>query len=105
MTLIQPNKKRNSFSIGFVFLAIIPIVIGTFWLIMLYNKTVDLTHLTREKKAEVERVESVSAELNNTISSLLVRTNLESLAISRGLVKESHPSYITPHQWELASHY
>lgn len=105
MTLIQPNKKIHSFSIGLLIAACIPIAAGTLWFIMLYNKTVDLTHRTQAAKAETERVESASAELKDAIFSLLTRTHLERLAEARGLVKETYPSYLTPHQWEFASHF
>ena len=92
MTFIQPSKHINMLNIVIAML-VITILGGTFWLVVAYNKTVDLSHNIISAKTQLSAIGASSTALNNTIISTLGLTNFQSLAASEGLVVEKNPQY------------
>ena len=94
MTFIQPNKKNIVFRL-FLVLIIAGLVGGTFWLIALYNQTVNLNHEIAAAKAELDSVGAENTALNNQIVTMLGSTGpLNAVATQGGLVI-AKPQYVT----------
>lgn len=72
---------------------IVAILGGTFWLVIAYNKTVDITHDIVSLKTQLDAVGANSTALNNNIVSILGTTQFQTLAIQDGLVAEKNPQY------------
>lgn len=77
---------------------------GTFWLVIAYNKTVDLSHDIVSMKAQLETVGAENTALNNQVLATLGGANFTALAASDGLVQDKNPQYFTSdQQWPIAS--
>ena len=97
MTFIQPNKKSIVFRL-FLILIITGLTGGTFWLIALYNQTVNLNHEIAAAKAELDSVGAENTALNNQIVTMLGNTGqLSAIATEGGLVI-AKPQYVTAAQ-------
>ena len=72
---------------------VITILGGTFWLVVAYNKTVDLSHDIVSMKAQIDALGASSTALNNTIISTLGGTDFQTVAAADGLVAEKNPQY------------
>jgi hypothetical protein len=92
MTFIQPTKHLSLLNIVIAML-IVGILGGTFWIIVAYNKTVDLSHNIVSMKAELDAIGASSTALNNTIISTLGGANFQTLAAADNLVPEKNPQY------------
>jgi len=92
MTLIQPNKQKKFFT-KIAIAAFVPVVGGIFWLIILYNQNVNLTHNLDERKTELQSLEANNAELKEQFFALFTASNVEQFAKERGLIKEKNPRY------------
>jgi cell division protein FtsB len=98
MTFIQPNKNSSLFRFLLI-LMVIGLVGGTFWLIMLYNRTVAMEHEIAAAKAELDTIGAQNTALNNQIITTLGNTNeLTALATSDGLVMDAKPQYVSAAQ-------
>jgi cell division protein FtsB len=94
MTFIQPNKTSVAFRI-FLVLVVAGLTVGTFWLIALYNQTVNLNHEIAAAKAELDSIGTENTALNNQIVTTLGNTSqLTAIATSDGLVAVK-PQYVT----------
>ena len=94
MTFIQPNKT-NIFLRLFLILVVLGLVGGTFWLIKLYNQTVNLNHEITAAKAELDSIGAENTTLNNKIVTTLGNTDqLTAIATVDGLVT-AKPQYVT----------
>jgi hypothetical protein len=92
MTFIQPTKHLNLLNIIIATL-VVGILGGTFWIIVSYNKTVDLSHNIVSIKAELDTIGASSTALNNNIISTLGASNSQTLASADSLVPERNPQY------------
>jgi hypothetical protein len=92
MTFIQPTKHANLLNI-IIAMLVITILGGTFWLVVAYNKTVDLSHDILSEKAQLDVIGASSTALNNSILSTLGGANFQALAVADGLVAEKNPQY------------
>ena len=78
---------------------------GTFWLVISYNKTVNLSHDISSAKAELDSIGAENTALNNQIVATLGGGNLSQVASEENLVPEKTPEYFQlDKQWPLASH-
>ena len=68
---------------------------GTFGLIVLYNKVVDLNHSISGSKAKLESIGVLSTKLNNQIIAATGGGQLTSLASADGLILETKPVYFS----------
>lgn len=94
MTFIQPNKKSIFFRL-FLVLVVAGLMGGTFWLIVLYNQTVNLNHGIAAAKAELDSIGAENTALNNQIITTLGNTGqLNAIATSDGLVV-AKPQYVS----------
>jgi cell division protein FtsB len=94
MTFIRPNKQ-NIFIRLFLVLVVVGLVGGTFWLITLYNQTVNLDHKIAAAKAELDAIGAENTALNNRIVMMLGdASQLTAVASSDGLVIVK-PQYVT----------
>jgi cell division protein FtsB len=94
MTFIQPNKTNFFLRLFLVFL-VVGLMGGTFWLITLYNQTVNLNHEVAAARAELDSVGAENTALNNQIITTLGNTDqLTAMATSDGLVI-AKPQYVT----------
>ena len=74
MTFIQPSKKSIVFRL-FLVLIVAGLIGGTFWLIMLYNQTVNLNHEIAAAKSELDSIGAENTALNNQIITMLGNTD------------------------------
>jgi len=103
MTFIQPTKHFNSLNLVIAML-VIALLGGTFWLVIAYNKTVDLSHDIVSAKAKLESTGAQNTALNNQVLATLGGANFQTLAASDGLVQDKNPQYFTSDQsWPIAS--
>lgn len=79
----------------FLILVVCGLVGGTFWLIELYNQTVNLNHEIAAAKAELDSIGAQNTALNNKIVTTLGDTGeLTAIATAGGLVA-AKPQYVT----------
>ena len=103
MTFIQPTKHLNILN-AVIVLLVVALLGGTFWLVIAYNKTVDLSHDIISIKAQLESVGAQNTTLNNQVLATLGGANFTSLATADGLVQDKNPQYFTvDQQWPIAS--
>lgn len=92
MTFIQPKKYINLLNIVLAMLAV-AILGGTFWLVVAYNNTVDLSHDIVSIKSQLDTIGANTTALNNSIISTLGSTQFQTLAIQDNLVQDKNPQY------------
>jgi hypothetical protein len=104
MTFIQPTKHLNTLNLVIAVL-VIALLGGTFWLVVAYNKTVDLSQDILSDKAKLQTVGAENTALNNQVLATLGGADFQSLATADGLVQDKNPEYFTSDnsQWPLAS--
>jgi hypothetical protein len=103
MTFIQPTKHINILN-AVIALLVVALLGGTFWLVIAYNKTVDLSHDIVSLKAQLDSVGAENTALNNQTLATLGGADFTSLAAADGLVKDKSPQYFTSdQQWPIAS--
>ena len=85
-------------------LLVVALLGGTFWLVIAYNKTVDLSHDIISEKAQLETIGAENTSLNNQVLATLGGANFTALAAADGLVEDKNPQYFTSdQQWPIAS--
>lgn len=92
MTFIQPKKYINLLNIVIAMLVVV-ILSGTFWLVVAYNNTVDLSHDIVSIKTQIDTIGANTTALNNSIISTLGSTQFQTLAIQDNLVQDKNPQY------------
>jgi cell division protein FtsB len=93
MTLIQPNKQN--FILNLVFFALVALVaVNVIWLIVLYNKTVSLTHGATAMREDTSQLEAKSSEIKGQMFTLLDPDQMSTFAASRGMVADHSPEYL-----------
>ena len=103
MTFIQPKRHFNIQNITIAILVVL-VLVGTFWVILGYNKTVDLSHNIVSLKAQLNAVGAQSTALNNGIVATLGGGQISALAAADNLVQENKPQYFSINQqWPIAS--
>ena len=101
MTFIQPKKHIALLNIA-IALLVVGILGGTFWLVVAYNKTVDLSHDIVSAKAKLDGIGAQSTALNNNIISTLGNANAQALAAQDNLIPDKNPQYFQLDQHELS---
>jgi hypothetical protein len=103
MTFIQPTKNINILNATLALL-VIALLGGTFWLVIAYNKTVDLSQNIVSLKAQLQTIGAQNTALNNKVLDTLGGADFTALASADGLVQDKSPQYFTAdQQWPLAS--
>ena len=103
MTFIQPNKHKNFYTILLVALAI-AVFTGTFWLVIAYNKTVNLSHDISSTKTQLDSIGAENTAANNKIIATLGGSNLAVVASESNLVQEKSPEYFQlDKKWPIVS--
>ena len=103
MTFIQPTKHIKLLN-AVIALLVVALLGGTFWLVIAYNKTVDLSHDIVSIKTQLESVGAENTALNNRVLATLGGADFTSLASADGLVQDKNPQYFTTdQQWPIAS--
>jgi len=98
MTFYKPDKNNTVLRI-FLAIVIMSLVGGTFWLITLYNQTVNLNHEISAAKAQLDTIGAENTAINNKIVTMLGDTDqLTAMATSDGLVVDARPQYVTAAQ-------
>jgi len=103
MTFIQPNKPKSLITLALIVLAV-AVLTGTFWLVVVYNQTVNTAHNIAAAKAQLDEIGSKNTALNNQIVATLSTNEASAIAAQDGLVQENHPQYVTINkQWPIVS--
>ena len=103
MTFIQPTKHIN-FLNACIALLVVALLGGTFWLVIAYNKTVDLSHNIVSLKTQLESIGAQNTALNNQVLGTFGEAVFTALATADGLVQDKNPQYFTiAQQWPIAS--
>ncbi len=92
MTFIQSDKK--SFIQYALFIIIGALIIVSFALIFLYNHSVDLEHSVSRAGADLQKLQTQTAELQDKIFTLSSDANLQKLSEERHFVKDKQPRYL-----------
>lgn len=93
MTIIHPHKTSPFINIILALLAGV-LVVSSVWLVVLYNRSVNLDHNISSLKAQIKNMETETAELKDRIFTLLDTQALSRIAETEGLVKENSPRYL-----------
>lgn len=93
MTIIQPNKTGSYTNIVLAILAGV-LTVFSVWLVVLYNRSVNLNHNISDLKAQIKNTETETAELKDRIFTILDTQALSRIAETEGLVKENSPRYL-----------
>ncbi len=103
MTFIQPKKHFNIQNIAIAMLVAL-VLVGTFWVVVGYNKTVDLNHDILSVKTQLGSIGAQNTALNNDIIATLGGGQIGALAAADNLVQENKPQYFSINQqWPIAS--
>jgi hypothetical protein len=104
MTYIKPTKYIDLLNVIIAGL-VCGFLVGTFWIVVAYNKTVDLSHDIATEKTQLDAIGAQSTALNNSIIATLSGSQLTALASADNLVEEKTPQYfqITDQKWPIAS--
>lgn len=94
MTFIQPNKKSILFRF-FLVLIVVGLIGGTFWLITLYNQTVNLNHEIAAVKAELDSIGAGNTALNNQIVTTLGNADQLTAIMAQGGLVVAKPQYMS----------
>jgi hypothetical protein len=103
MTFIKPTKYIDLLNVVLAVM-VCAFLAGTFWIVVAYNKTVDLSHDIAVEKTQLDAIGEQSTALNNAIIATLDGTQPSAL-VADNLVEEKTPQYfqITDQQWPIAS--
>ena len=93
MTYIQPSKNHGTIN-KILMALVVCLVLATFWLVSLYNNSVNLSHGLKEMKLELQTVEAANAGFKEKIFTLVDPTSFESLATLKNLVQDKKPHYL-----------
>jgi len=93
MTFIQAKHKSGLTRI--IVLLMLALFTGTFGIIFLYNKVVDLDHAIAKTKLQLEQVGASNTQLNNKIVAIVGGGDLTSVANESGLVIDKQPQYFS----------
>jgi cell division protein FtsL len=103
MTFIQPQKHLNIQNFVIAMLVVL-VLVGTFWVVVGYNKTVDLSHNIISAKTKLDSVGAQNTVLNNDIVATLGGGRIGALAAADSLVQDNKPQYFSINQqWPIAS--
>ena len=106
MTIIQP-KEKSRLNILIILLSLFCASV-IWWMVSVYNSTVDLSHNITVLEVRIQKGEVASAELKNELYSALDPIKLEEMAKAKGLVKDKDPQYLEANynvSWQFASQY
>jgi cell division protein FtsL len=104
MTLIQPN--RQNFILNFILITLIVMVtVSVIWLIVLYNKTVSLSHGASALRESITKIEAQNSEIKGSIFAFFDPDRMTAFAAERGMVADRSPKYLPIiKEWVVASH-
>ncbi len=103
MTFIQPKRYFDIQNIVIAILVVL-VLVGTFWVVVGYNKTVDLSHDIVSAKAQLDTIGAQNTALNNDIVAVLGGGQIGALAAADNLVQDNKPQYFSINQqWPIAS--
>jgi hypothetical protein len=103
MTFIQPTKHADLLNI-ILGMLVVAVLGGTFWIVVAYNKTVDLSQDIVAAKAQLGSVGAQNTTLDNSVIATLGGGQFEALASQDGLVQDKQPQYFQiDQQWPIAS--
>jgi cell division protein FtsL len=103
MTIVQPDNT-NAVLNRLLIALVVALVLGAGWLVVAYNRLVNLNHGLTELNAQIRTVQTENAEIKDKTFELFASRNLEQVALNYGLVTERQPRYIAVQPtWSLAS--
>ncbi|HVN26686.1 MAG TPA: hypothetical protein VMT99_03485 [Candidatus Paceibacterota bacterium] len=103
MTFIQPNKPKSLIN-GILVLLTVAVLVGTFWLVVAYNQTVNMTHNIAAMKAKLDDIGAENTASSNALIATLSASQAAAIASQDGLVQENNPQYRTvTTQWPIVS--
>ena len=92
------HQRHRLYFWGFAILA------GTFWLVVAYNQTVNVSHNIEAMKAQLDSIGAQNTAASNEIIATLGGDQASALAAQDGLVQENNPQYVTiNNQWPIVS--
>ena len=102
MTYIHPDRNNLKILNRVIAGLICAVLLGTFYLVALYNNVVNLNHNVAAAKAQLETIGAQNAILNNQVVAQLGNVESGDLATADGLVEDNHPQYFST-SWPIAS--
>jgi hypothetical protein len=103
MTFIQPQKYFDFQNVAIAILVVL-VLAGTFWVVVGYNKTVDLSHDIVLAKTQLGSTGAQNTALNNDVVAVLGGGQIGAVAAADNLVQNNKPQYFSINQqWPIAS--
>lgn len=93
MTIIRPQRTTASLSL-IIGLLVGALFVSSIFLIVLYNRLVNLNHAITRASTELKDIQLNIAELHDKTFSLFNKEYLEEFARGRGLVEDRTPQYL-----------
>lgn len=93
MTIIRPKRTTASLSLV-IGLLVGALFVSSIFLVVLYNRLVNLNHAITRVSAEFKDIQLNIAELHDKTFSLFNKEYLEEFARGRGLVEDRTPQYL-----------
>ncbi len=102
MTFIQPNKDKSVLN-KILVLFVLFTVLSAVWLVVLYNRVVNLNHGLSSIKSEFSNIQAQNLAIKSKVLDLINSSDPSSIG---GLVQEKNPEYVEVRQtWSFASDY
>ncbi len=92
MSIIQPNRKQNIILL-IVGLSVL-FIMFTVGNIMIYSKTVSLTHDLNSLKANLSNLQVNNAELKNALYTETDSNAMSKIIATRGLIEDKNPQWV-----------
>lgn len=105
MTFIQPSKNHSIINRILIAL-VVCLVLSIFWLVSLYNSSLNLSYGLSEMRSELKAVQTTNAALKEKLFVLVDPASFKNFAGSKNLVQDKKLQYLEIHsQWSYASEY
>ncbi|GEM_PF-1132094 len=105
MTFIQPKKGSSTLLNKTLLLLIAGLVLGAFWIVILYNSFVNFNHGLSGLRLEFQQVQAQNAELKDKIFHVFDSAKTNNFNGTQ-LVQDKNPEYLEVNsKWSYASGY
>ncbi len=103
MTVFTPDKNKYLRAFLLQFFALL--IIAGFLYIYYYNVVAGNRFALNHLKSNIAAAEEQNAALKNTLYQVIDPTQLQKLAVSKNLVVDKNPQYLSTNQWVSDSSY
>jgi cell division protein FtsL len=93
MTIIEPHRAKYSYNSAVLYMLLALVALACLS-IYFYNESVDIRHSISANAKDLQSLQVSNAELKSQLYATMDLSNLDAIAKSENLVKETKPGYI-----------